>query len=178
MFRLSPVYQHSMLPSSLGRFASGYTANSLRHGACSNAALLPGESAAAYNAHHQKYLALYRPANHTERFIVDRMALAAWRLDRLDGLEIRVISAHDRTSHDHSEWAHGMVSSIKGLMGQDISSTTPPEPPDDPVACAYMRDSERGNTVTKLARYQSELERSYYRALREWERIKKIGFVS
>jgi len=27
---------------------------------------------------------------------------------------------------------------------------------------AYIRDSERGNTITNLARYQNTLERSYY----------------
>ena len=44
---------------------------------------------------------------------------------------------------------------------------------DDPIAEAYIRDSERGNTITKLARYQNTLERSYYLALHELEyRIK------
>jgi hypothetical protein len=155
------------------------SANSLRHGACSAAALLPGESAAEYRAHQQRYLTLYKPGNSTERFIVDRMTLAAWRLDRLDGLEIRVISAHNDTSIGRCEWTGDFLTTIKGLMGHDESSAPPPPAPSaDPVALAYIRDSERGNTVTKLARYQSALERSYYLALREWERLKKIGFVS
>ena len=35
-----------------------------------------------------------------------------------------------------------------------------------------IRDSEHGNTITKLARYQASLERSYYRALHELERLR------
>ena len=30
-----------------------------------------------------------------------------------------------------------------------------------------MRDAERGNSIAKFARYQTALERSYYRALHE-----------
>ena len=50
-----------------------------------------------------------------------------------------------------------------------------PEPrslPADRIAKAWLRDTEQGSTVTKLVRYQNALERSYYRAQRELQRLR------
>ena len=44
--------------------------------------------------------------------------------------------------------------------------------PRDNIALGYIRDSQHGNTIFKFARYQTALERSYYRAVHEFERLR------
>ncbi len=135
--------------------------NALRHGVLSTASLLPGENKAAFHRLRESYLALYQPANEAEDFLVNRMILAAWRLSRLAALEPRIIRAHRRASRLNSE----MLAQVHALAAH--KAVEPVARVTDPVAGAYMRDAERGNSIAKFARYQTALERSYYRALHE-----------
>ena len=144
----------------------------IKHGAFAMA-LLSDESKAAFQILRENYIAQYQPANLTERFLVARMALAVWRINRLASLEARIVAAqHDAALHN-KDWAHSIADAFRGLMLPDQPDAELLPEPDptvlahDPVAHAYIRDSERGNTITKLARYQTSLERSYYRALQE-----------
>ena len=135
--------------------------NALRHGAFSPSLLLPGENRAAFNRLRQAYLDLYQPSDPNERFLVDRMILAAWRLSRLASMEVRVIRAHRDAARNNAKFNREIFSIL------NPSNPGALKPQTDPVARAYMRDSEHGNTVYKFVRYQSMLERSYHRALRE-----------
>jgi len=154
-----------------------------KHGAFS-VALLSDESQADFIALRETYLNLCQPANEIQYFLVARMALAAWRLKRLALLETRIVSAHHSAAIRDTNLTQSLTA-LRGLLLKTRSGTDPeldpdtepdPQPApvvDDPIAEAYIRDSERGNTITKLARYQNTLERSYYLALHELEhRIK------
>jgi len=149
----------------------------IKHGAFAMA-LLSDESKAAFQILRENYIAQYQPANLTERFLVARMALAVWRLNRLASLEARIVAAHHDAALHNKDWAHSIADAFRGLILPDQPDAEAPPPPDltviahDPVAHAYIRDSEHGNTITKLARYQTSLERSYYRALHELERLR------
>ena len=118
--------------------------NALVHGA-NFTTLMPGEDKAAFLELLTTYQEEFQPQTETELFLVTRLTLAAWRLHRLAALETLVVSAHQPT----------------------YSS---PNPAEDPVARAYIRDSQNGNTLSKLARYQTSAENSYYRAFQELER--------
>lgn len=131
-----------------------------RHGALA-VRLLAGESQAGFSALREAYLALYRPAGEVQFFLVGRLTLAAWRLHRLAGLEARVVSSLQDAALRHASF----IQSLTELRGLDV----PDRAGGDPVAEAFIRDSERGNALTKLARHQSFLERSYYQALHELE---------
>ena len=127
--------------------------NALVHGA-NFTTLMPGEDQAAFIELHTTYQEEFQPQTETDLFLVTRLTLAAWRLHRLAALETLVVSAHQPT----------------------YSS---PNPAEDPVARAYIRDSQNGNTLHKLARDQTILERSYFSALRALERRRprpEIGF--
>ena len=154
-----------------------------KHGAFS-VALLSDESQADFIALRETYLNLCQPANEIQYLLVARMALAAWRLKRLALLETRIVSAHHSAAIRDSNLSQSLAA-LRGLLLKNCPGSDPalepdaePDPQpvpldDDPVAHAYIRDSERGNTITKLARYQNTLERSYYLALHELEyRIK------
>ena len=156
--------------------------NGLKHGVFS-AALLPDENEAEFLALRETYFALCRPANEIQSFLVAQMTLAAWRLKRLGALEVRLVAAHHDAALHNKDFAHNIADALRrvllpnqpdALPGPQPALDLEPEPAPaviahDPVAHAYLRDSERGNAITKLARYQTSLERSYYRALRELE---------
>ena len=156
--------------------------NALRHGGYSltygadSAALLSDENRASFHALRETYVAQYQPVTETERFLVARMTLAAWRLNRLAALEGRVVADHREAAVHNRDWAQTISAVFREALLDDPSVEAPgaPEPPArDPVARAYVRDSERGNTITKLARYQILLERSYYRAFDKLERLRR-----
>jgi hypothetical protein len=52
----------------------------------------------------------------------------------------------------------------------NAARSTGPRTVEGKARVAYIRDSERGNTIARLDRYQTSLERSYYRALHDLER--------
>ena len=135
--------------------------NSLSHGAFAADLLLPGEDAASFQrleAHFHKH---YLPVTPAERFLINRMVLAAWRLLRLAAMETRVLRAE----------VEGLAAS-KGLekdmflfaMNCDELMDQPDHPPTDPIARAWIYDASEPRTLVKLVRYQNSLERSFYRA--------------
>lgn len=170
--------------------------NSLQHGVFAAAPLLPGEDASEFTRLRQSYIDLYAPANPTENFLVNRIVLAAWRVNRLAMLEVRVVSAQHNAAEDHASLMHDMLRLVTRLHSPQLTlddhevAALPDLETDravgrapsaksashlgwrDPVARAYMRDSEHGNTIFKLAHYQTSLERSFYRAVGELERLR------
>lgn len=180
--------------------------NALLHGVFSTAPLLPGEDPQEFAALREGYLALYCPTNQNQHFLVDRLVQSAWRLTRLLGLEIRIVHSHYDAAKQNYDLIRNMTAAVRILYtkpspsDQDLIEPPPSslaEPDidwEDPVARAYMRDSEHGDSVMKFSRYQAALEKSYYRALQELEKIQsprrnprnkstklaptQIGFVS
>ena len=148
--------------------------NGLKHGVLS-VSLLPDESKADFLALRETYFALCRPANQIQSFLVVRMVLAAWRLNRLASLEARIVTAHHSTAIGNANLTHSLRALLRPNQPADPDGEPESEPespaiPPDPVADAYIRDGERGDSISKLARYQTSLERSYYRALHDLER--------
>lgn len=152
--------------------------NGLIHGGAAFTPLLPDENRAAYYALRAAYFDHFRPDDEIASFLVARLALDAWRLHRLAALEPRVLSVHFEAAAAHRSWASGIGDLLRGMFSQPIRPARPSAPPADPVAHAYVRDSERGNAVTKLARYQTATERSYLRTLHELQRLHSPAAVA
>ena len=99
------------------------------------------------------------------------MGFRPWRLQRLAALESRVVSAQQERANLNTDYVRSVVDVLRGVVRReddvpdsDAAALT------DPAAHAYIRDSERGDTIGKLAGYQTSLDRSYYRALQQLER--------
>ena len=168
--------------------------NAVTHGVfAQQAILLPGERPTDLTALRRAYRDQYQPSNQTENFLVDRMILCAYRLTRLTALESRLIGTHGQLSKERQESSLALIQAYRRvLLGQkDFQASLDDDDdddsegesegdangdetttPHDAVARAYIRDSESGNTITKLARYQVSLERSFYRALHELQRLR------
>jgi hypothetical protein len=67
--------------------------NALRHGLTSRNALLPSEDPAAYQAHMQRYIDELQPHGALEEQLVQSLASAAWRLNRIPALEASLLAA-------------------------------------------------------------------------------------
>ena len=66
--------------------------NALKHGLCSKQVVLPGEDQAEYDRRLADYVKTFQPRNQAERDLVDTMAAARWRLNRLMRLEAALLA--------------------------------------------------------------------------------------
>jgi hypothetical protein len=74
--------------------------NSLTHGLTARAIILPTEDRAAYQRHKQEFFDEYQPKGATEKQLVQSLADAGWRLNRVNSLEdaLFAVSAGDEAS--------------------------------------------------------------------------------
>jgi hypothetical protein len=66
--------------------------NAQRHGLTAASAVLPSENQAAYDAHRRGFFDEYQPAAPTETQLVQELADASWRLNRIPLLEAQLFS--------------------------------------------------------------------------------------
>src|SRR5579875_1744280 len=67
--------------------------NGLKHGLRAEEAVLPGEDPAEFEARRQAWIDDWQPRSHTRAVLVDRAALAAWRLHRAAKAEADLLRA-------------------------------------------------------------------------------------
>jgi len=66
--------------------------NAIRHGLTGQIVVMPSEDLHAYKRHIQSFTDEYKPANATESQLVQSLADAAWRLNRVAALESNILS--------------------------------------------------------------------------------------
>src|SRR5207248_2900399 len=123
--------------------------------------LLADEDRAEFEELFAAYMDRFRPADDNEDFLVGRMVFARWRLSRLADLETRIVSLHHHTAEVNVGWANSITDLLRHtfLDEEHLEGREPRHVglPPDAVAHAYVRDSEKGNAITKLSRYQVTL---------------------
>ena len=144
--------------------------NGLTHGLCADKHILPGEDPEDFLFRLQDLLDRFRPVGSGEEALVLRIAAGQWRLDRAFPMEAGIYRdrVHDVAQKDEArqQW----YETKKGYAEQDGKPVPPPPtPPDegDLQARAFNVDCEGPNSFTKLARYESSIERSIDRCLRQ-----------
>jgi len=93
------------------------------------------------------------PDGPLEELFVDRVTTCAWRLGRVVRLEAGVIAF--RTSQAQAEVA---ASRHDG----------------DPLSAGLIRDATGADALSKLGRYERNVERGMYRALHELQRLQAV----
>ena len=125
--------------------------NGVKHGLTAQTLILPGESVEDFEAHLTALEQQYRPSNPTEEMLVRYMAMAYWRLRRLY----------------HTEASYYKLQLIDlPLRVKDYEELGEQGKP--AVVLAYGI----GGTLTGFSQLEGRLERSFYRALRELQRLK------
>ena len=129
----------------------------------------PGEFFALLQDHFQRF----QPVGEAEEKLVLHIALAQWRLDRATPLEAGLY--RDRFQDVAREaQARALFHRREKENAEHFGDPPPPEPPTpdpgDLLALAFSVDCITKNSFTKLARYESHLERSIDRSLRQLQR--------
>ncbi len=123
--------------------------NALRHGLASKTAVLPTENPEEFRELRDSFFDEHQPSGPTETLLVEQMAMAAWRLRRLRALET-------------------------GLFNVRISQLRD-ESPLDPRARALANDMSGSRSIEGLSRYETRIERSFYRALHQLEHLRSAS---
>jgi hypothetical protein len=100
--------------------------NALRHGLTAASAVLPTENPAAYEDHRRRFFDEYQPATPTESQLVQELADASWRLNRIPLLEAGVLARaaapvplDQEIAFDIVD-AHRLIANL-GIQGQRLS---------------------------------------------------------
>ena len=146
--------QHSTGP----RTAEGKAAvrlNSLTHGLRAQDALLPGEDEQAFEEIRQAFHQQHQPEGPSELFCVEKMIISFWRNRRIAKIETDIFM----NFHPSQPEAYG---DMKGVLGR-----------------AFTIDSLGQDNFCRLARYESSIDRAFYRASKELQSLQKarIGFA-
>jgi len=116
--------------------------NSFKHGLLSRNVLLPDEDAEAYAQLGERLMAALDPVGELELVLADRIISLRWRLRRVAEIEAGI------------------------LTDSDVLDGNAPT-----LGDAFKRDSTHANALSKLSRYETSMERSWYKALHELQRL-------
>jgi hypothetical protein len=143
--------------------------NALTHGLRARAALLPGENKNSFLRLYKAFRDQFHPLGRFEEVLVEQMTVAYWKLSRLTRIETHV---YQEKSTGHSLFAEPREAWFAD-EGEPVPQPDEPKlTPDQLIARAFMRDTSAFNTFGHLSYYEMRLERSFYRAHRELQRLR------
>jgi hypothetical protein len=168
--------------------------NGLRHGLLSRDVVLPGEDAAGFEELRNAVRAELAPSGPVEGFLADRVVNAIWRLRRLERAEAALFHWHlytlavesrSETVGSFVETIHDPLPMLGGYETFIKDKTAHEEAKEhlDRARCerdreevflgrSFDADAKESDTFGKLARYETTLERSLYKALHEFQRLR------
>jgi len=165
--------------------------NALKHGLRAESVLIPGEAADDYHEFRQALVSELGPAGELEAVVVDRIVSLAWRLQRTGrveaGLFVRnhyreVAQRARKKAEEHVEVRNDPFLGMLGTpevtdqeahseaLRQAAEAEAKRDADSTVAAAAFERDSS--DVFPKLARYETSVERSLYKALHELERLR------
>jgi hypothetical protein len=129
--------------------------NAVKHGVFCSPTVLKGEDQAAFGRLREGLIAEHRPRTPTELFLVDRMALAMWRIDRVNQAE--------QASHEnHHDYMRSCV---------DFDESRLPSPA-GMMARMLNHEPGRSSVLEKLQQYEQRLERTVHRCLNDLRKLR------
>ena len=144
--------------------------NATKHGLTSANPLLPGEDPAGLHSLRIDLFTRFRPVGDGEEMLVQRIAEAQWRLSR--------VLTHEAGIHRDNFHAIAKKDEFRDLRyhrqkadaekdGEPLPA--PPTPPDpaDLAARAFNMDCAGPNSLLKLSRYETTLDRSIDRCIKQ-----------
>jgi hypothetical protein len=167
--------------------------NGLRHGLLSRDVVLPGEDAEGFEKHRNAVRSELAPSGPLEGFLADRVVNAIWRLRRLERAEVALFHWHlstlavERRSATLGSFVETICDPLPMLGGyetviKDKIAHADAKEALDRARCerdreevflgrSFNADAKESDTFGKLARYETALERSLYKALHEFQRL-------
>jgi hypothetical protein len=117
--------------------------NATKHGLLSRGVVLSDEDAAEFELFERQMRKALRPHGGLERSLAARAIAAAWRLHRLERIEALMLDA-----------------GRKNWLGEDVG-----------LSNGFIGVCVNGDAYSKLGRYEAGIERAFYRALHELQRV-------
>jgi hypothetical protein len=153
--------------------------NALRHGILARDVVLPGEDADAYDDLVNQIQAELLPAGPIEELLTDRVITIIWRLRRSARAETALLDWRARVlkvSQLEARCSEIILAAFdSGLPTKDKKALARAKQECDGEELLLGRaldvDAKAGDTLGKLARYESSLERSLFRALEELRQL-------
>jgi hypothetical protein len=122
--------------------------NGVKHGLYAETLVLPGESESDFTALLESYEAEHQPATPSEEALVQQLTMAMWRLRRLYHAEAAFLAKKRKSV---AKWNSETKFDDHTLTGMAIN--------------------ENKDTVSTFRRQEAALERTFYRALHELQRL-------
>ena len=119
--------------------------NALKHGLLSSQVLLSDEDEVAFAGFRRSINERLRPEGELEELLADRVCSSAWRLRRLVRVEAQLFEL-ERKDHRGTDVGPAYSFMLAGL-------------------------SHKGDTFSKLSRYEAAIERGLFKALHELQRL-------
>jgi hypothetical protein len=129
--------------------------NGLLHGLTAKTCMLDGEDPDELTGIHADLSDKHQPQDTEEDFLVERMAKARCRYNRIMPLEAAIFNIRLTVDQAPKE--------VVAALSQEGQR-----------AWAYLRDANGGNALSKLSRYETALLREYDRSRQELEKLQKI----
>ena len=127
--------------------------NAFSHGLTAELACINGEDMDEFDETRQSFEDELKPVGPVQTLLVQRIVMAAWRLDRLRLMEGGVFQLR---SYEDARRSTGSTRTC---------------PPRTRLASVFLRDVRGPNALALLGRYEARIERSFYRALHELQRL-------
>lgn len=164
--------------------------NGIRHGLLSRDVVLPDEDADAFEDLGNRVRADLAPVGPVEEFLVQRMVNAMWRLRRLEMVEVgvfhwriygikveqltRKVRSFEKTALELLPFGETVISdkASHAEATEELGRVWQQRERDEVLlGRAIDADAANSDSFGKLARYETSLERSLYKALHEFQRL-------
>ncbi|MES2802584.1 MAG: hypothetical protein V4654_08850 [Bdellovibrionota bacterium] len=149
--------------------------NALKHGLLSKEALLPWENQFEFEQFSDELMVSLKPENAIEHLIVDKIISVSWRLQRSGRIEAGLIVQNRYSLNfelEREELKTYSVNTksplIEKIIQQNAHQAISTIPDNLDLGAIFEKDAD---TINKLQRYETGLERSFYKALHELQRL-------
>jgi hypothetical protein len=127
--------------------------NSLKHGLSAEVVVLPHEDKAHFEQLRDSYMDDFQPANQSQHDLVETMAAATWRLNRLVGMEAKIFEEE-------------VILRRKDMEKELIEMTEV-----EKLAWVFANMANHGKSLQMLQRFESQLNRTYDRAFKQLQAL-------
>jgi hypothetical protein len=162
--------------------------NATKFGLFSRYVVLPGESNCQYRLMRQGLLLSWHPMNEMELILVERIAVATWKLRRLLAMERgmyadverrQMIKTVDRLAQELDDPAQrdalwNSASQALDREQYDFGQPADPDPRDELDQTDEMDASPNPGMLRPLSQLEQRLENGMLRCIRELERVQKL----
>jgi hypothetical protein len=126
--------------------------NAIRHGLLARQVVIAGESEEEFGSFQERLLASLEPVGELELMLADRIVSNFWRLARAGRIEVELFDVVKKDAETIC-----MLSDEPMTVGKSVSI-----------------DFSMSNSLSKLRRYESHIERSLFRSLHELQRVQAV----